>query len=151
MIMTITGLKTFDHSPAVTKEWLNGVKEEMELADQQQAYEAMRAVLHTLRDRLTVEEATNFAAQLPMPLQSLYYHEWTPGDKPLKIRDKEGFIGIIAEKLMANIPPEDASRAVFKIFERRITAGQTSDVKNSYFLKFETCGLISRFYQKQYN
>lgn len=129
--MTTTGLKTFDHSLATTKEWLKDVKEEMGLADQQQAYEAMRAVLHTLRDRLTVEEATDFAAQLPMLLQGVYYHEWTTADKPLKIRDKEEFLGIIAEKLMGKHPPEDTARAVFKVFKQRITPGQISDVKNT--------------------
>lgn len=129
--MVTIGLRTFDHSLATTREWLDDVKEELGLRDQEQAFEATRAVLHTLRDRLTVEEATDFAAQLPMLLQGLYYHEWTPTNKPDKVRDREEFLNKIAERLMGKYPPEDAARAVFRVLTRRMTEGEINDVKGS--------------------
>jgi uncharacterized protein (DUF2267 family) len=127
---TTTGLRTFDHSLATTQDWLKDVQQELSLADQQQAFVVTRAVLHTLRDRLTVEEAAQFAAQLPMLLQGLYYHEWKPGDKPLRIRDKDEFLGIIAERLMGRHAPEEAARAVFRVTEKRMTGGEIEDVKS---------------------
>lgn len=126
--MTTTGLRTFDHSLATTKEWLKDLQEEMGLADQQQAFEVLRAVLHTLRDRLSVEEATQFAAQLPMLLQGVYYHEWTPAGKPEKIRSKEEFLSIIADRLMGKHPPQQAAQAVFRVLERRMTPGEIDDI-----------------------
>jgi uncharacterized protein (DUF2267 family) len=127
--MTTTGLSTLDHSLATTHEWLEDVREELSLEDREQALIVLRAVLHTLRDRLSVEETAEFAAQLPMLLQGLYYHGWTPAGKPLKIRDKQEFLGMIAERLMSNRPPEEAARAVFKMLSNRMTTGQIADTK----------------------
>ncbi len=127
--MTTTGLATLDHSLATTQEWLEDLREEMSLEDQEQALVVLRAVLHTLRDRLTIEETADFAAQLPMLLQGLYYHGWSPAGKPQRIRDRNEFLRLIAERLMGNRPPEDSARAVFKVLSRRMTAGQIDDVK----------------------
>lgn len=128
--MSTTGLRTFDHSLQTTQEWLVDVQEEMALADEQQAYEVTRAVLHTLRDRLTIEECAHFAAQLPMLMQGVYYHEWTPKDKPEKIRDKDEFLERIGEKLMGKHPADESARAVFGVFRKRMTEGEIEDVIN---------------------
>lgn len=129
--MTATGIRTFDHSLSTTKEWLKEVKGELSLADQEQAFEAARAVLHTLRDRLTIDESTDFAAQLPLLLQGLYYHEWTVRDKPVKMRSREEFLQAVADRLMGKYPPEDAVKAVFKVIERHVTEGEVNDVKSN--------------------
>jgi len=128
--MTLTGLRTFDHSLATTREWLKDVQDELGLADMEQAFEVTRAVLHTLRDRLPVNETANFAAQLPMLLQGVYYHDWTPTDKPVKMRSKEEFLGLITERLMGKQPAEDGARAVFRVVANRMTAGEVTDIKN---------------------
>ena len=41
--------------------------------DRQDAYRAVRGVLHTLRDRLPVEESAQLAAQLPTLLRGVFY------------------------------------------------------------------------------
>ncbi|MBE0534183.1 MAG: DUF2267 domain-containing protein [Phycisphaerae bacterium] len=129
--MTTTGLTTLDHSLATTHEWLEDLREEMSLDDHEQALAVMRAVLQTLRDRLTVEEAAEFAAQLPMLLQGVYYHGWTPAGKPQKIRTRDEFLTLIADRLMGNRPPEESARAVFKVLANRMTAGQINDLKST--------------------
>lgn len=128
--MTTTGIRTFDHSLATTKDWLKDVRQELSLADQQQAFTVARAVLHTLRDRLTIEEATEFAAQLPMLLQGLYYHEWKPTDKPRKVRNKQEFLDMVAKNLTGRYSPENAAKAVFKVIGKGMTAGEVQDVKS---------------------
>ena len=128
--MTTTGLRTLDHSLSVTQEWLRDVEEEMGLTDQQEAFVAMRAVLHTLRDRLTVDEAAHFAAQLPMILQGVYYHDWTPRGKPVKIKSKDEFYGAVEDKLMSQYSPVEATRAVLKVIQKRMPPGQIESVKN---------------------
>lgn len=126
---TTTGVRSFDSSLETTKEWLREVQEEMGLDDEQRALRVVRAVLHTLRDRLPVEEAAQFAAQLPMLLQGVYYHEWTPRGKPLKIRDRQGFLDKVAERMMREHDPEEACRAVFGVVERQMPGGEVEDVK----------------------
>ncbi len=63
----------------------------MGLSDRHAAYRVLRAVLHALRDRLTVAETVDLGAQLPMLIRGLYYEGWTPNDKPLRERTREKF------------------------------------------------------------
>jgi uncharacterized protein (DUF2267 family) len=127
--MTTTGVRTFDHSLETTREWLREVQDLMGLDDEQRAFRVLRAVLQTLRDRLTIEEAAQFAAQLPMFLQGVYYHGWTPTGKPIKIRSREEFLDRVAEGLMREHDPEEACRAVFRVLEERMPGGELEDVK----------------------
>ncbi len=127
--MTTTGVRTFDQSLQTTREWLQDLQEEMGLDDEQRAFMVLRAVLQTLRDRLTIEETAQFAAQLPMLLQGVYYHGWTPKGKPEKIRSREEFLGRVAEGLLRQHDPEEACRAVFAVVERRMTPGEIEDIK----------------------
>ncbi len=129
--MTTIGIRTFDSSIITTKEWLEDIKNEMSLDDQEQAVEVTRAVLHTIRDRLTVNEAADFAAQLPMLLQGLYYHEWTPAGKPEKIRSREEFLAKVSDRFMGRYSPEEAIKSVFNVLENRMSHGQIEDVKNN--------------------
>lgn len=127
---TATGVRTFDSSLETTLEWLRDVQDQMGLDDEERAFRVLRAVLHTLRDRLTVEEAAQFAAQLPMLLQGVYYHEWTPRGKPLKIRNRQEFLDRVADELMHEHDPAEACRAVFTVLERRMAGGEIDDVKS---------------------
>lgn len=128
-MVTTTGVRSFDTSLETTKEWLRDVQEEMGFDDEQRALRVVRAVLHTLRDRLPVEEAAKFAAQLPMILQGVYYHEWTPRGKPVKIRDRHEFLDRVAEELLRGDDPEEACRAVFAVLERQMPGGEVEDIK----------------------
>ena len=49
----------------------------------------LRAVLHTLRDRLTVGESINLLAQLPMMLKAVYVEDWKYSEKPVKLKSIE--------------------------------------------------------------
>ena len=129
MTTTPTGVRTFDQSLETTREWLQAVQEQMGLDDEQRAFRVLRAVLQTLRDRLTVEEAAQFAAQLPMLLQGVYYHGWTPTGKPLKIRSRQEFLDRVAEGLMRQHDPEEACRTVFRVLEEKMPGGVIEDVK----------------------
>jgi uncharacterized protein (DUF2267 family) len=124
-----TGVTSFDQSLNTTVGWLKDLQEEMGLDDEQRAFRVMRAVLHALRDRLTIEEVADFAAQLPMLLQGVYYHGWTPRGKPQKIRSRDEFLDRVSENLMREHDPEEAVRAVFLVLERRMPGGEIEDVK----------------------
>ena len=104
----------------------------MSLEDRQQAYHVLRATLHALRDRLTVAEAVDLGAQLPMLVRGLYYEGWTPNGKPLKERKKEEFLAHIAAALSESpgIYPEGVAWGVFKVLERHVSAGEIGDVKS---------------------
>lgn len=127
--MTTTGIRTFDHSLNTTRQWLSALQEQMGLEDQQEAFVVLRAVLHSLRDRLTVAETAHLAAELPMLIQGVYYHEWTPKDKPEKIRSRNEFLEKVDEKLMGQYDAEESLRAVFALLEQKMPSGELDDVK----------------------
>jgi uncharacterized protein (DUF2267 family) len=95
------------------------------------AYHALRAVLHALRDRLTVEQAAALAAQLPMLVRGFYYEGWHPHGKPVKERHKEEFLAHIADAFRddPDVDPEQVTRAVFDVLAKHVTAGEIESVK----------------------
>jgi uncharacterized protein (DUF2267 family) len=66
----------FDRTLYKTHTWLKEIMEVLGTEDRHRAYMALRAVLHALRDRLTVEEVAQLGAQLPMLIRGLYYEGW---------------------------------------------------------------------------
>jgi uncharacterized protein (DUF2267 family) len=90
----------------------------------------LRAVLHCLRDRLTVDEAAQLGDQLPMLVRGIYYEAWHPAGKPEKIRTREEFLARISTHLPKARPinAEDAAHAVFQVLEKHVTAGEIQDV-----------------------
>ncbi len=52
----------------------------------------LRAVLHTLRERITISESFHLLSQLPMFLKAIYVDKWKFSEKPLDIKTKEEFI-----------------------------------------------------------
>ena len=129
--MTMTRLEVFDTTVHKTNVWLKEVMEGIHRDDRRKAYDALRATLHALRDRLTVEEVAQLGAQLPMLIRGFYYEGWDPTRKPLKLRDRDEFLSIIDEKFRADdtLNAELIARAVFAVLDRRITQGEIEDVK----------------------
>ena len=130
--MSITGLDVFDRTVHKTNNWLNELMELLGWHDRHRAYLALRVTLHALRDRLTVEEVAQLAAQLPMLIRGFYYEGWDPTGKPLKERSKEEFLARIEEYFSSDDPvdPEQVARAVFTVLSNRVTEGEIEDVKH---------------------
>ena len=75
---------TIAHAVQQAQEWLKQVRDYADLADEQHAYSVLRAVLHQLRDRLTLEEAFELAAQLPLIVRGVYFEGYRPSHAPQK-------------------------------------------------------------------
>jgi uncharacterized protein (DUF2267 family) len=130
--MSTTHHELFSNTLQKTHIWLKDLAEELQWEDQHQAYLALRATLHALRDRLTVEEAAHLGAQLPMLVRGFYYEGWSPAGKPVKERHKEEFCAHVQEYFQKeeNIDAENIVRGVFKMLSRRITEGEIEDIKH---------------------
>lgn len=61
--MSATGLEVFDRTIQKTNSWLNDLMQVLRWPDKHKVYLALRATLHALRDRLTVDEVAQFGAQ----------------------------------------------------------------------------------------
>jgi uncharacterized protein (DUF2267 family) len=129
--MSATGLEVFDQTLQKTNIWLKEIMEHLG-PDRQRAYHALRAVLHTLRDRLTVEEAAHLSAQLPLLIRGIYFEGWHPAHKPTKERAKQEFLDQVAARLKGVEPinPETATRAVLEVLERNIDRAEAVQVRH---------------------
>ena len=127
----MSGFDPFDKAVHKAHVWLNEIAERMgDGTTKQQAYAALRAVLHALRDRLNVNEAAQLAAQLPLLVRGVYYEGWDPAKTPLKIRHREEFIDLVRNHLgkIDNVEPEAAAKAVFGVLREHVSAGEIEDV-----------------------
>jgi uncharacterized protein (DUF2267 family) len=129
--MSQTSLALFESTLQTTNIWLNDIQEQLGWRDQHRAYHALRAVLHALRDRLTVDAAAALAAQLPMLIRGFYYEGWHPHGKPVKERRKEDFLAHIAEAFPDDpeIDPDRVVHGVSRVLWKHVTAGEIESVK----------------------
>ena len=131
--MTTTMLPVFQNTLRKTDLWLDEIMDLLDWPDRHRAYKALREVLHALRDRLTVEEATDLAAQFPMLIRGLFFEGWNPTGKPNAIRNPEEFVQIVNSHFppaedAEYIDPEDITRAVFKVIANHVSEGEIDDV-----------------------
>jgi uncharacterized protein (DUF2267 family) len=131
--MSQTGLAPFDSTIQTTNVWLSDIMERLAWRDRHQAYHALRAVLHALRDALDVDQVAALSAQLPMLVRGFYFEGWHPHGKPLRERHKEEFIAHIAAAFRGNvdIDPEQVTRAVLQVLSKHLTSGEIEAVKHS--------------------
>jgi uncharacterized protein (DUF2267 family) len=130
--MTQDTLKVFEHTIEITHIWLNDLLERLAWRDQQRAYRALRAVLHALRDRLSVNDASHLAAQLPMLVRGFYYEGYHPGDKPLRERTKVEFLALVKGEFPdESFDIETVARAVMHLLAKHITPGEVEKIKKS--------------------
>jgi uncharacterized protein (DUF2267 family) len=110
--------------------WLKEVAAELGVDDRHYAYRALRAVLHALRDRLTVDVAAKLAAQLPTLIRGIYYEDWDPSGKPMPIHDIDTFLQhVVSEgRFSGETEASMAVAAVTAVLRAHVTAGEIEDV-----------------------
>lgn len=122
-----TGLPVFDTTVQESNAWLSSIESHLEPCDRQQAYGALRATLHVLRDRLPEEAVLGLSAQLPMLLRGLFLEGWRPAAGPTSTRSKDAFEHDIQDHLPPAFPrePEAVAKVVFREMADRLDPGET--------------------------
>lgn len=126
----MTTLAVIQSTVKKTEDWLDEIMDQMDWSDRKQAYKALRVVLQTLRDRLTVEEATDLGAQLPLLIRGMFYECWNPTGKPTSLRKIEDFVAIVNKDFKQEdyVAPEDITRAVLSVLGNHVSEGEIDDV-----------------------
>ena len=141
--MTTATDHLFDKTVHATNVWLSELAQELGGGSHERAYLVLRTVvLHALRDRLPIEQAVAFGAQLPMLVRGFYYEGWHPAGKPLRERKKEQFLSHVAA-VFAGDPAADAEEmtcAVLRVLEHHITRGEIERVTATLPRSCGQCG-----------
>lgn len=130
--MKTTGIATLDHAPQVFAQWLNELSDDLEI-DRTRAYGLLRTTLHAIRDFLTVDEAADLGAQLPVLVRGIYYDSWNPSATPVKPRNKADFLARVDARFRKD-PLEDTERAVAAVMDllrRHVSWGEFDQVRNA--------------------
>ena len=130
--MSEQGLEAIESSTQKTHEWIGSTAAATHL-EKRDAYKALRAVLHTMRDRLTLNDAVHFAAQLPMFLRGLFYDGWEPAKVPVKMSSTE-FLQSVQQKIVSDevIDPLRITRRVFAVIMSFVGVGEMEKIKHCF-------------------
>ncbi len=122
----------FDETIQKTQGWLDELRDELNWDHPAGVLAALRAALHTLRDRLTPAEAAHLGAQLPLLVRGLYYEGWRPAGEPWKERHREAFLERLKHEMRGYAglkEPEAVARAVFRLLSRHVSEGEIEEVR----------------------
>ncbi|MCW2723319.1 MAG: hypothetical protein JWN35_240 [Frankiales bacterium] len=132
--MSATGYRSFDTTVQKTDAILKEIEQEFGWPKERrnQSYAALRATLHALRDRLTVEEAAQFSAQLTMLVRGIYFEGWDPTGKP-ETMGLEEFLEAVRKEFTFELDGDIdlVPQAVFLALSRNVDEGEWSDVKST--------------------
>jgi len=128
--MKTTGLTAIDHAPQVIAEWLNLLMHDLGWSDRRRAYKLLRETLHTIRDFLTVDEAADLSAQLPLLVRGIFFEGWVPAKVPAEFRSVDDFLERVKSAFENDplVEPDVAIEAVFSLLRCHISTGQYRQV-----------------------
>lgn len=126
MSHTETGIDAVEKTIQKTNEWIKEVEAGLGWEDRHFAFQAIRAVLHILRDRLPLAVAIHLGDQLPILVRGVYYENWSPTRGHVVVRNADE----LAALLQVDFPKEynlDAlrmARTVGGVLKAHISDGE---------------------------
>ncbi len=127
----------FDHHASEANQFINELAKAIHAPDNpKKAHRVTLAVLHTLRDRITIQESFQLMVQLPLFLKAMYVTEWKYGKKPSFIKHLEEFVdaAIAKNQVIGEKDFGDDKQAVFiikmvfKALGKYVSVGEWQDI-----------------------
>ncbi|MDX6727752.1 MAG: hypothetical protein QOK49_2557 [Baekduia sp.] len=128
--MTVASVHSVERTVHKTNEWLKDLDAELGIEDRDDAWRILHGFLPVLRDRLTMDEGAQLAAELTPLVRGVFYEGFDPGHQPEKIRDPETFIERLGQRMEISDPEEAAlaAVAVTAVMARHVAEGELDDV-----------------------
>jgi len=126
--MSTQHLEVLDSTLQKTHQWIDAIALDSH-TDRHTAYQALRAVLQTLRDRLPTQEAAHFSAQLPLLIRGIFYEGYRPSEVPITL-SREEFLERVRQKIVSGrvIDPLALTRQVFATIDCFLCEGELEKV-----------------------
>ena len=109
--MSAVGLEGLEHTVQLTHVWINELNDRLAWNDKSRSYRLLKAVLHAVRDRLSVDDSAHLAAQLPTLLRGVFYEQWRPAAVPNKRRALNEFIEDVGTSFKVDRPEKSERRS----------------------------------------
>ena len=128
--MTVASVHPVERTVHKTNEWLNDVCAETGVEDRDYAWRVLRGYLHVLRDRLTLDEGAQLAAQLTHLIRGVFYEGFDPGRQPARIREADLFLARLADEAELEDLDEAAgvASACTRVLRTHISDGEVDDL-----------------------
>jgi uncharacterized protein (DUF2267 family) len=102
----------------------------------EQVERILRATLHTLRDRLPIQQSFHVLSQLPVFLKILYIEGWKFRERPVRFRSIEEFKEAVKDEQFRlgerdfnwNMPSEEIISRTITSLRRYLSAGEIKDL-----------------------
>jgi len=124
---------SFEKQTKEVEQWLTEIAEFMDAPERKDwALNALKAVMHTVRDRTTLQEVFHLSAQLPVLIRGLYLEGYKPTGKPMKMNATE-FMRMISDNMGPGdeVSADVAFRAVMSVLYKKVSPGELDDIKGS--------------------
>lgn len=111
--------------------WLHEIEQHPPIQTPEEAYAVLRAVLHTIRDRLPVNDAAHMSAQLPLIVRGIYYEGWNPASVPKRLSEQD-FYDEVRKKLerkCAAVDERTLSEIIFDVLNHHLTPEEVVHVR----------------------
>ena len=131
--MSSTKVSSLDRSVQTTIEWLREIQEELMWPSEERVYAATKAMLNTLRDRMTFDEIFHLTAQFPLLLKGVFFDGYDPTGKPINVDRRDQFFDLVQERFekRSGLNGEEITRAVLKVLYKKVGSGEMDDIKDN--------------------
>ena len=126
----IQSIKPLNHALQKADDWLQELTEFGHFHDDEQAYSALRAVLHAIRNRLIPDEAVAFGSEFPLLIRGIYFEDFDLR-YPKRHASVDEFLNTISSEmrhLSFSLAPDQAAKIIFNYLKMKIRAGELRDV-----------------------
>ncbi len=120
-----------DSTVRKTRQWIGELMVELQWDDAQKTYHALRAVLHVLRDHLTLHQTADLSAQLPMLIRGMFFEGWQPERMPVKDCSLDTFLSRVQTAFPdgQGVDPQQLTRATLNVISRYVSSDQWADIQ----------------------
>lgn len=126
----MNAIHAFDADVQTANLWIKSINARLAIDDPHVARCALRAVLHTLRDRIGPLNAAHLAAQLPLIVRGVFFKGWRPEMQTLE-RHRAAFMDRVVANFGAGPKPlpDLAVHAVLHTLWNYIDPGEAAKIK----------------------
>ncbi len=125
----------FDKYAAKGNEFLHLLAEDLQISNEK-AFRILKAVLHVLRDHVSINESMQIMSQLPVAVKGIYVEQWHIDATVKKLHTQHDFLnevchydkGTVLEDFENYEAVEKSVKAVFRTLNYYLSEGEFEDI-----------------------